>query len=123
MKPENFTIPSIKAFLKDLALMIRICKQLRKLEKNQHLDHFKVEDVAAAAKKVTSLYSLRFQARHYHIAYCEFRGRTRQQIEAKVNHATAKFNTDEKLIISLKESMVAANQALLPVTPEVPVSA
>jgi len=37
MKTENYTVPAVKAFLKELAIMIRILKQLRKEEQNQHL--------------------------------------------------------------------------------------
>ena len=101
MKPENFTVVGVKSFMKELAVTIRILKQLRKQEENQHIQHFAPEAIERAKKE--SLGSLRFQARHYHIAYSEFRGNVRSQIETK-----ATLKADESLILSLKEAMLAA---------------
>ena len=102
MKMENYTVAGVKAFLKDLAAMIRILKQLRKEEQNQHIGHFPADMIERAESE--SLGILRYQARHYHIAYSEFRGRERNQIENKAN-----TEPDESLISNIKDAMAEAN--------------
>jgi hypothetical protein len=102
MKTENYTVPAVKAFLKELAIMIRILKQLRKEEQNQHLQHIPADVIERA--RAESLDTLRYQARHYHIAYSEFRGRERNQIENKAN-----TKADESLIAQIKTAMTEVN--------------
>lgn len=102
MKTENYTVPAVKAFLKELAIMIRILKQFRKEEQNRRIEHFPAELVKKACTE--SLDTLRYQARHYHIAYSEFRGRERNQIENKAN-----TKADESLITQIKAAMAEAN--------------
>jgi hypothetical protein len=108
MKIEKYTVPAVKAFLKDLAVMIRILKQLRKEEQNQRIGHFPADAIELA--KAESLDTLRFQARHYHIAYSEFRGKERSQIENKAN-----TQPDESLISGIKAAMAEANPRVVEV--------
>jgi hypothetical protein len=118
MKPENFTIRGIKNFRKELAVVIRIKKHLRKQEQNQNLKQFSAEAVEMAQKESTSLENLRVLARHYNIAYAEFRGKARSQIENKTGENTRQ--PDESLILSIKEAMAKAMTPVVPVNPVVP---
>jgi len=108
MKIEKYTVSAVKAFLKELAIMIRISKQLRKCTENQRIEHFPAEAVKKASNE--SLDSLRHQARHYHIAYSEFRGRERSQIENKTN-----TKVDEALIAQIKSAMAEASPRVVEV--------
>ena len=69
MKIESYTVSGVKAFLKELAVMIRILKQLRKEEQNQQIGHFPADAIERA--KAESLDTLRFQSRYYR--HCLFR--------------------------------------------------
>ena len=63
----NYTLKAVKAYLKELALDIRKMKNSRKEYTFGH---------------VPGLDEARHEYRHLHIAYCEFRGRERDQIES-----------------------------------------
>ena len=73
-----------KSKLKILAKEIRELKDQRPLRNrgNKDLDQI-----------VNSIYQLKYYFRHTHIAYCELRGRTRDQIEkpSNVNKANEKY--------------------------------
>lgn len=102
MKCTSYKVKGVKAFLKELSEVIRVAKQLRKLERNRKLGKIP-EDIMDKATK-SSVESLKFLARHHHIAYSEFRGRTREEIERKTN-----TEPDESLIKTIKDEMAKAN--------------
>lgn len=93
MNIVDYTLKGVKAYLKNLAKIIRIKKHLRKDAQNQHVEQFSAEDLALAAtiqpsswdtRGVWLISNLKAEYRSLHIAYCEFRGKTREQIESKV---------------------------------------
>ena len=113
MYSEKHTIKNIKSYLKNIAKRITILKQLRKMECNQNLKGFDPKLVDEVKDLVNKSYSENYlvkvnskEFRHYHIAYCEFRGKTRKQIENKVSEVTLLYyNTKEEYIKEIKEKM------------------
>ena len=61
-----------KEYLKKLAVEIRENKNCRKLS---NCGNRKLSEIEY------TVFRLKYEFRHYHIAYCELRGRTREQIE------------------------------------------
>jgi hypothetical protein len=121
MNIEKHTIKNVKEYLKDIAKRITILKVLRKDIPHQNLKGFDTA-LVDEVKKLTipseldrypryynsPEYLVRVNSRefrHYHIAYCEFRGRTREQIENKVSEHTTLWRTDEKYIKEIKEKI------------------
>jgi hypothetical protein len=116
---SKHTIKNVKEYLKGIAKRITILKVLRKDIPNQNLKGFDptlVDEVKKLTEEkpgtyryyTTPEYLVRTNAsefRHYHIAYCEFRGKTREQIENKVSEHTTR-NTDEKYITIIKERII-----------------
>jgi len=62
----------IKERLKNYASEIKSLKGKRKLSNRGNLDLSEIE---------SKIFQLKYHFRHNHIAYCEIRGRTREQIE------------------------------------------
>ena len=54
---------------------------------------------ASGSYLMFELYQTRYEFRHYHIAYCELRGRTRDQIEKPREHNEANERLIEKIKI------------------------
>lgn len=75
---KEYTLKNIKKHLKQMALYIKINKQLRKTV-YCNLDGFDQSDISMANRY--SLEYLRTDYRYLHIAYCLYRGRTIDQIE------------------------------------------
>lgn len=61
-----------KKYLKELAIVIREYKNKRKLQYRGNLDLFDIESKIQKDK---------YEFRSHHIAYCELRGRKREEIE------------------------------------------
>lgn len=104
MKPEVMTIKGVKAFLKSLSVTIRIGKILRKEERNQHLSPYTAEQIQTAPTQPWVLESLRRTYRHYHIAYCQFRGTPREKIEPNTDNPPS-----EKQITAIMDEMSEVN--------------
>jgi len=112
MKPENHTISKVRQFLKLQSEVIHVLKQLRKCEQNQHIGSVSPEAQAVIESYKKRPYytadfflaGLRNDARHYHIAWSEFFGKTREQIEAKSNKPPC-----EELIQSIKYALLSEN--------------
>jgi hypothetical protein len=106
---EKHTVQNVKQYLKDLAQSIRILKILRKMEKNQNLKGFDPEKVENLKQDLNSrsLFSTlilrQITYRQYHIAYSEFRGRTREEIEP-----FTKNPPNSRLIDNIKKQMEEA---------------
>lgn len=71
-------IDTLKGKLKALAREIQIAKPQRKTH------HFTGERTISPSKARTLCIRNKYQFRHMHIAYCELRGKTREQIEPHV---------------------------------------
>jgi hypothetical protein len=71
-KEEQKTIFDLKQYLKPIAKKIRENKNRRKLDKRGDTPLWEIESI---------IFDLRLNYRHHHIAYCELRGRIREQIE------------------------------------------
>lgn len=86
-------IDTLKSELKQLAEKISNAKPQRKTEK------FTGERTLSPSDARSICIRSKYEFRHKHIAYCELRGRTREQIEPKV-----KFNNEpnEFLINQIK---------------------
>ncbi len=106
MKAISYTVKGVKTLLKKLSVLIRIAKQLRKLPENQNLSSFNQDLITEASQHSVS--SLQYEARHYHIAYCEFRGRTRLVIEPKTNNEPS-----ESYIKTIIENMSKAMNEIM----------
>lgn len=112
----DYTIKGIKAYLKDLAKILRIKKHLRKDEENRRMSQFKAEDLKLAEtvqpgkweNSADVVRSLRSEYRHLHIAYCEIRGKERKQIESKVAEGN---EPDESIIKVYMDKINAAMEA------------
>lgn len=61
-----------KKYLKDLANQIRELKNQRPLNNRKNRSIWEID---------SEIHNLKYTFRHWHISYCEFRGRTRDQIE------------------------------------------
>ena len=74
-------IDKLKMYLKETAEQIRTTRSQYKQAQRASL-------IQVANKSLWKLHDLQYEYRHHHIAYCELRGKTREQIEAKVrdNH-------------------------------------
>jgi len=110
MKLEIYTVKSIKAYLKKLSVLIKIAKQLRKLPENQNLSPYDVDLVNEANTKLACSWSE--EARHFHIAYCEFRGTPRSLIEPKTDNPpneTYITNILKKMYEDTQKTMVVIN--------------
>jgi hypothetical protein len=82
-----------KQYLKDLAVEIRELKSQRKLPKRGNQSLWSIE---------TKIYKLKYEFRHFHISYCEIRGRKRDQIEKP-----SKYNLpNQKYIEQIKEKIL-----------------
>jgi hypothetical protein len=76
-------LKTTKDLLKEEALLIRTIK--RSLKQKNRLSDPTLEKYYQQAWKLNTL---KFNYRHFHIAYCEVRGRTREKIETPhPNHA------------------------------------
>jgi len=110
MKLEKYTVKSVKAYLKNLSVLIKIAKQLRKLPENQNLKSFDVDLINEANRKHAFHWSE--EARHFHIAYCEFRGTPRSLIEPKTKNPpneTFIANIIKKMYEDTQQVMVLNN--------------
>ena len=82
-----------KKYLKNLALRIREFKNKRKLPNRGELTLWQIE---------SSITKDKYHYRHHHIAYCEMKGRTRDQIEKP-----SKYNLpNQKYIEQIKEKIL-----------------
>lgn len=86
-------IHELKALLKEKALYIRESRNLARLEK-QKGNYREVNDIHSYIIYMSSDYRI------YHIAYCELRGRSRDEIEKPKNPLTY---YQEKLVKNIKE--------------------
>lgn len=77
----------LKNFLKEKAKRIREIKPTRKEDKRGDRKLYEIVD---------EIYNLKFTFRHYFIAYCEMRGRTRDQIEKPADNNLPKERVIEK---------------------------
>lgn len=88
---DNYSLSNIKKYLKDLSYQIRISKIFRKQKSNQKFKGFDICQVDKIRDLIEKEHigacglveTLSYNFRHFHIAYCEFRGKTREQIERK----------------------------------------
>lgn len=88
---RSTTLCNWKNQLKSWGKEIRENKNKRKVDKEIEL--WKIDSI---------IRSLKYDYRHNHIAYCELRGRTREQIEKP-----SQFNLpDEKLIDIIKQNIL-----------------
>lgn len=69
-------IDKLKQYLKTTATQIRQTREQYKQAQRANL-------IQTANKLLRQLQTLQYEYRHHHIAYCELRGKTREQIEAK----------------------------------------
>lgn len=115
--PKTYLVSDIKSFLKQLATVIRIKKIMRKEPHNQHLEGFSQEQLDLAEKVysnsglsswhlVYNLESIRDAYRAHHIAYCEFRGKSRSQIENKTSDGSP---YPPKWVEEIKAKMLSAH--------------
>ena len=110
----TYTVYDVKKHLKQLAVEIRALKQLRKLEHNQNLNVLNsiepeiLEKAMQRAKKdygaINAVHNACYEFRNWHIAYCEFRGKSREQIEKPADGNSP----NEQLIAQIKENMAVA---------------
>jgi hypothetical protein len=82
-----------KKYLKSLALEIRELKSQRKLPKRGDQSLWSIE---------TKIYKLKYEYRHFHISYCEIRGRKRDQIEIPASNNLP----NQKYIDQIKEKIL-----------------
>ena len=87
-------IDTLKKELKELAKEISIAKPQRKTV------HFTGERTMTPDRANTVCIRNKYQFRHMHIAYCEMRGKTREQIEPKVREGNY---TNEMFIQKIKD--------------------
>ena len=89
-------IDILKESIKKLAREIRGTRyQFRESQRNRKTNH----------KLLRQLETLRYEFRHHHIAYCELRGRTRDQIETKPQSTRKQVkHTNENYINKIKEA-------------------
>lgn len=115
--PKTYLVSDIKSFLKQLATVIRIKKIMRKEPHNQHLEGFSPEQLDMAKKMFTyggfqplenirALASAKETYRAHHIAYCEFRGKSRSQIENKTSDGSP---YPPKWVEEIKAKMLSAH--------------
>ena len=78
----DYTLKEVKNYLKQLSNEIRIFKQLRKTVYG-NLGHFEEKDVEKVKSSSWDIIDFKREFRHYHIAYCLFRGRLLEEIENK----------------------------------------
>ena len=88
-------IQKLKQLIKDKAQAIRETR-IRLKEEQRNGSGYK------AATMQIGLLHLKLDYRHHHIAYCELRGRTREQIERHTREDTPALN--ENQINSIKEA-------------------
>lgn len=91
-----------KNYLKELAVRIREYKNRRKLDNRGELALYTIENIIEKDK---------YEYRHTHIAYCELKGRKREEIEKPYDYNQA----NEKYISQIKEKIereYAEEQAL-----------
>lgn len=112
---KEYTVKNVKKYLKKLSNKISIVKQLRKLKRNQDLRGFNEELINLVIKDIELGYCIedtlriyRRHFRHHHIAYCEFRGRSRDEIEKPAEDN----RPNEKDIKLIKEKMTKAMEAV-----------
>jgi len=86
-------IDKLKAQLKETANEIRRTRFHHKEAQRANL-------LTTANKLLWKLHDLQYEYRHHHIAYCELRGRTRDQIEPKIRENN---NPNERYIREIKE--------------------
>jgi len=77
----KFTTKNVRSFLKTIAKTIRVLKVLRKERIGERLKNFTEEEINQAKSETFSLAYIRDYARHLHIAYSEFLGNKREDIE------------------------------------------
>jgi ABC-type phosphate transport system auxiliary subunit len=70
-------IDKLKLHIKETAIRIRKTRF-------QHKEAQRANLMRVANKLLRELHGLQYEYRHHHIAYCELRGRTREEIEGKV---------------------------------------
>jgi len=70
-------IHKLKTYIKETATKIRITRAHYKEAQRDGQSN-------RANKLLRELHGLQYEYRHHHIAYCELRGRTREEIEANV---------------------------------------
>ena len=87
-------IDKLKQFIKETAQQIRTTRfQYKEAQRNPNAS------INIVWKLLGQLYRLKRDARHHHIAYCELRGRTRDQIEKPRDNNSP----NERLIKEIKE--------------------
>ena len=72
-------IDKLKNYIKETAPQLRITKA-------HHKEAQRDGQINRANKLLRELHGLQYEYRHHHIAYCELRGRTREQIERNVRN-------------------------------------
>lgn len=100
----------LKNWLKDSGKKIRILKALHKKyqQAGYETSAWNSESSQTYSKNLGSLYSLRREYRHKHIAYSELRGRTRNQIEASYPYEDNYHKPDEEWIEKIKNEYKSA---------------
>ena len=93
---EEYTLYNVKEYLKKLGTKISIKKQMCKTV-YRDLSRFTPGLVSEVYSERRRLGNYQNEFRHLHVAYCEFRGRTREQVERKTENPP-----NEDLIKDLK---------------------
>ena len=109
---NTYTVKDVREYLKELSAVISTLKRLRKQKPDlTGIDPElvkKAEDMAEKNWGVNNASkNAKWNYRHHHIAACEFRGKSREQIErpAKGNEP------NEKFIADIKEKIAEAMEA------------
>jgi hypothetical protein len=98
-------IDKLKSFLKETADKIRATRsQLKEAQRKRDVGAWRFQGRLA---------SLKYEYRHHHIAYCELRGRTRDQIEPRIrehNEPNERYIQEIKDKYAWSEEEIAAYQ-------------
>jgi len=90
-------IDKLKLYLKETANQIRITRE-------HHKEAQRDGQSNRAHKLLRELQGLQYEYRHHHIAYCELRGRTRDEIETLPTNANKEYNhPNDSYINNIKE--------------------
>ena len=90
---KSQVIKDLKEQLKSWGTEIRQLKNSRKMDKRGDVPLWSIE---------SKIYHLKYEFRHHHIAYCELRGRTREQIEIPAED----HRPDQRFIDSIKQTIL-----------------
>ena len=98
MQPKSYSRHDVKQYRKDIDVLIRIRKEMRKTVREPQFGEATEDQIKQA--QALSLWWLKETARVFHIAVSELRGRSRDQIERDPHEPP-----DEKRIGSVKKEM------------------